>query len=185
MPASASISQSARHRHLWKSRPRRFSIPAACSILSDPATGEMIYRSQLGAPSARRGTRWMEEDLEKKRLDSRSSASGASTNHLRGSPHYLAPPAPTPWHHARHLSAHGVGASRRLGLSPREALAAATNNYSLQFGWNDARLIAAAAVPTSSSSTPIHGQHLERAPHLHHHPRWRTLDRNALLHLKK
>ena len=25
----------------------------------------------------------------------------------------------------------------RLGLSPREALAAATNNYSLQFGWNE------------------------------------------------
>jgi adenine deaminase len=25
----------------------------------------------------------------------------------------------------------------RMGLSPREALAAATNNYSLQFGWNE------------------------------------------------
>jgi adenine deaminase len=25
----------------------------------------------------------------------------------------------------------------RVGLSPREALAAATNNYSLQFGWNE------------------------------------------------
>jgi adenine deaminase len=25
----------------------------------------------------------------------------------------------------------------RLGLSPREALAAATNNYSIQFGWNE------------------------------------------------
>jgi imidazolonepropionase-like amidohydrolase len=25
----------------------------------------------------------------------------------------------------------------RLGLSAREALAAATNNYSLQFGWNE------------------------------------------------
>jgi len=24
-----------------------------------------------------------------------------------------------------------------MGLSPREALAAATNNYSLQFGWNE------------------------------------------------
>ena len=30
----------------------------------------------------------------------------------------------------------------RLGLSPREALAAATNNYALQFGWNDLGLIA-------------------------------------------
>jgi adenine deaminase len=30
----------------------------------------------------------------------------------------------------------------RLGLSPREALAAATNNYALQFGWNELGLIA-------------------------------------------
>jgi imidazolonepropionase-like amidohydrolase len=30
----------------------------------------------------------------------------------------------------------------RLGLSPREALAAATYNYSLQFGWKDLGLIA-------------------------------------------
>jgi len=25
----------------------------------------------------------------------------------------------------------------RIGLSPREALAAATNNYAIQFGWNE------------------------------------------------
>jgi imidazolonepropionase-like amidohydrolase len=31
----------------------------------------------------------------------------------------------------------------RLGLSPREALAAATNNYSLEFGWNELGQIAA------------------------------------------
>ena len=30
----------------------------------------------------------------------------------------------------------------RLGLTPREALAAATNNYALQFGWNELGLIA-------------------------------------------
>jgi len=30
----------------------------------------------------------------------------------------------------------------RIGLSPREALAAATNNYSIQFGWNDLGQIA-------------------------------------------
>jgi imidazolonepropionase-like amidohydrolase len=30
----------------------------------------------------------------------------------------------------------------RLGHSQREALAAATNNYSLQFGWNELGLIA-------------------------------------------
>ena len=30
----------------------------------------------------------------------------------------------------------------RLGLSPREALAAATSNYALQFGWNELGQIA-------------------------------------------
>ena len=30
----------------------------------------------------------------------------------------------------------------RLGLSPREALAAATNNYALQFGWTELGQIA-------------------------------------------
>ena len=30
----------------------------------------------------------------------------------------------------------------RIGLSPREALAAATNNYSIQFGWNELGQIA-------------------------------------------
>jgi imidazolonepropionase-like amidohydrolase len=30
----------------------------------------------------------------------------------------------------------------RLGLSPREALAAATNNYAIQFGWNELGLVA-------------------------------------------
>jgi imidazolonepropionase-like amidohydrolase len=30
----------------------------------------------------------------------------------------------------------------RLGLSPREALATATNNYAIQFNWNDLGLVA-------------------------------------------
>jgi imidazolonepropionase-like amidohydrolase len=30
----------------------------------------------------------------------------------------------------------------RIGLSSREALAAATNNYAIQFGWNELGLIA-------------------------------------------
>ena len=30
----------------------------------------------------------------------------------------------------------------RLGLSPQKALAAATNNYAIQFGWNELGLIA-------------------------------------------
>jgi imidazolonepropionase-like amidohydrolase len=35
-----------------------------------------------------------------------------------------------------------LGLLVRLGLSPREALAAATDNYALEFGWNELGLIA-------------------------------------------
>jgi imidazolonepropionase-like amidohydrolase len=73
----------------------------------------------------------------------------------------------------------------RIGLSPREALAAATNNYSLQFGWNElglitpgrrADIVVVDADPTNNiwnarriSSVIFEGE---------------VLDRDALLHLK-
>jgi imidazolonepropionase-like amidohydrolase len=74
----------------------------------------------------------------------------------------------------------------RLGLSPREALAAATNNYSLQFGWNELGLIAAGrradilvldANPTANiwNARRISTIIFDGEP----------LDRNSLLHLKK
>ena len=61
----------------------------------------------------------------------------------------------------------------RLGLSSREALAAATNNYSLQFGWNElgqitpgrrADILVVDGDPTA--------EHLERPPHLPAHHGW-------------
>ncbi len=59
----------------------------------------------------------------------------------------------------------------RLGFSPREALAAATNNYSLQFGWNELGLIApgrrADILVVDGDPT---AEHLERPPHLRPHP---------------
>ena len=74
----------------------------------------------------------------------------------------------------------------RLGLSPREALAAATDNYSLQLGWNELGLIAPGrradilvvdGDPTVSiwnarriSTIVLNGE---------------VLDRDSLLHLKK
>ncbi|MGB8847562.1 MAG: amidohydrolase family protein, partial [Terracidiphilus sp.] len=74
----------------------------------------------------------------------------------------------------------------RLGLSPREALAAATNNYSLQFGWNELGLIAPGrradilvvdADPTANiwNARRISAIILDGEP----------LERNALLHLKR
>ena len=74
----------------------------------------------------------------------------------------------------------------RLGLSPREALAAATNNYAIQFGWNEigqvapgrrADILVLDSDPTTSvwnarriSTLIMDGN---------------VVDRDALLHLKK
>jgi imidazolonepropionase-like amidohydrolase len=74
----------------------------------------------------------------------------------------------------------------RLGLSPREALAAATNNFANQFGWNElgqivpgrrADILVVDADPTINiwnarriSTIVLNGE---------------LLDRDSLLHLKK
>jgi hypothetical protein len=74
----------------------------------------------------------------------------------------------------------------RLGLSPREALASATNNYALQFGWNElgqiasgrrADILAVDADPTVNiwnarriSTIVLNGE---------------IVDRDALLHLRR
>src|SRR5208282_4123401 len=74
----------------------------------------------------------------------------------------------------------------RLGLSPREALAAATSNYSLQFGWNElgqiapgrrADILVVDADPTANiwNARRISGLIIDGEP----------LDRNFLLRLKK
>ena len=74
----------------------------------------------------------------------------------------------------------------RLGLSPREALAAATNNYSLQFGWNElgqitpgrrADILVVDADPTQNiwNARRISGLIMDG----------NVLDREALLRLKR
>jgi imidazolonepropionase-like amidohydrolase len=74
----------------------------------------------------------------------------------------------------------------RLGLSPREALAAATNNYSLQFGWNDLGLIAPgrrADILVVDGDPTVNVWNARRISTLILNGE--ELDRDALLHLKK
>lgn len=74
----------------------------------------------------------------------------------------------------------------RLGLSPREALAAATNNYALQLGWNElgqitpgrrADMVVLDADPTANiwNARNISGIVLDG----------NVLDRESLLNLRK
>jgi adenine deaminase len=58
-------------------------------------------------------------------------------------PHYLAGSGASAFGTMAGISLHTeLEMLVRLGLSPREALAAATNNYSVQFGWNELGQIA-------------------------------------------
>ncbi len=133
------------HRNLWKEPAASLLDPSSMFHPTDPASGEMLY--PLPAWSRHlpvMAQRWMEEDLQKKAGVHALRLWRINQSLFAAMPHYLA---------ASGADAMGTmpGISLdteldllvRMGLSPREALAAATNNYALQFGWNELGLIAA------------------------------------------
>ena len=74
----------------------------------------------------------------------------------------------------------------RLGLSPREALAAATNNYSLEFGWHELGLIAPgrrADILVLDADPTANIWNVRRISTLIFDGR--VIDRQSLLHVKK
>lgn len=132
------------HRNLWKEPAAALLDPAGLSAPPDRRTGEMDYSlspwtRHLPASSQR----WMEDSQRKKADLSAMRLWRINQAIYTAYPHYLA---------ASGAPAHGTmpGISMhtelellvRLGLSAREALAAATNNYAIQFGWNELGLIA-------------------------------------------
>jgi hypothetical protein len=176
------------HRNLWKEPAAALLDPGRMFHTSDPATGEMIYplptwEHHLPATAQR----WMEEDLEKKAGLTALRFWRINQTIFADFPHYLAASGADSMGTMPGISLHTeLELLVRLGLSPREALAAATNNYSLQFGWNELGLIAAGrradilvvdADPTANiwnarriSTIIFNGEPLER---------------NSLLHLKR
>jgi hypothetical protein len=132
------------HRNLWKEPAAALLDPARVYEPANRATGEMDYPL---APWARRlppmGQRYIQEGQRKKAEQSALRLWRINETLFAAFPHYLAASgAPV------RGALPGIGMHTelellvRLGLSPREALAAATNNYSLQFGWNELGLIA-------------------------------------------
>ncbi len=132
------------HRNLWKEPAAVLLDPAHLSMPPDRKTGEMDY--PLGAwtrhlPAS--AIRWLEEgqrkkaDLEAMRLWRINQAL------FTAFPHYLAASGAGAMGTMPGISMHTeLEMLVRLGLSPREALAAATNNYAIQFGWTELGLIA-------------------------------------------
>jgi hypothetical protein len=132
------------HRNLWKEPAAALLDPNRVFEPTDRATGEMEYSLSFWTrhlPAY--GLRWMETSQRKKAEQSAQRLWNINETIFFAYPHYLAGSgAPV------HGSLPGISMHTelellvRLGLSPREALAAATNNYSLQFGWNELGQIA-------------------------------------------
>jgi hypothetical protein len=133
------------HRNLWKEPAASLLDPARMFRPSNRATGELTYSLQpwtrrLPGPSQR----WMEESQRKKADQSALRLWNINEVIFSAYPHYLAASGAAVKGSMPGISLHTeLEMLVRLGLSPREALAAATNNYSLQFGWNELGQVAA------------------------------------------
>jgi hypothetical protein len=127
------------HRNLWKEPAAALLDPANVNNPTDRATGEMDY--PLSAWTRRlpgSSQRWMEENLRKKADQSAMRLWHINEALFSAYPHYLAASGAPVMGSLPGISMHTeMELLVRLGLSSREALAAATNNYSLQFGWNE------------------------------------------------
>jgi hypothetical protein len=140
MPAfSIHYAQLPEHRNLWKEPVAALLDPARVFEPANRATGEIDYPL---APWTRHlpayTQRWMEESLRKKADQSALRLWHINQTLFSAYPHYLAASGAPVYGSLPGISMHTeLELLVRLGLSPREALAAATNNYSLQFGWNE------------------------------------------------
>ena len=176
------------HRNLWKEPAASLLDPGRMYRPTDPATGDMIYPLPYWSrhlPAM--AQRWMEEDLQKKAGQTAFRLWRINQTIFSAFPHYLAGSGADAMGTMPGVSLQTeLELLVRLGLSPREALAAATNNYSLQFGWNDIGLIAPGrradvlvldADPTVNiwNARRISTIILDGEP----------LDRDSLLHLKR
>jgi hypothetical protein len=89
------------------------------------------------------GQHWVEQDLQKKASLQALRLWHSNETIFLAFPRYLAASGADAQGAMPGISLHTeLELLVRLGLSPREALAAATNNYALQFGWNELGLIA-------------------------------------------
>ncbi len=176
------------HRDLWTEPAAALLDPGRMFEPTDPATGDMMYplppwSHRLPAVAQR----WMEQDLQKKAAQSAMRLWRINQTIFSAFPHYLAGSGADAMGTMPGISLHTeLELLVRLGLSPREALAAATNNYSLQFGWNDLGLIAPgrrADILVLDGDPTVNVWNTRRISTLILNGE--VLDRDSLLHLKK
>jgi len=176
------------HRNLWKEPAAALLDPAHMSQPSDRTTGETIYPLPAWTrrlPAA--GQRYMVDSQRKKADQAAMRLWRINQTIYSAYPHYLAGSGAPAKGTMPGISMHTeLEMLVRLGLSPREALAAATNNYALQFGWNElgqitpgrrADILVVDGDPTANiwNARRISGLVVDG----------NVLDRDALLNLKK
>ena len=176
------------HRNLWKEPAASLLDPGRMYRPTDPATGDMIYPLPYWSrhlPAM--AQRWMEEDLQKKAGQTALRLWRINQTIFSAFPHYLAGSGADAMGTMPGISLQTeLELLVRLGLSPREALAAATNNYSLQFGWNDIGLIAPgrrADVLVLDADPTVNIWNARRISAIIFDGE--PLDRDSLLHLKR
>jgi hypothetical protein len=127
------------HRNLWKEPAAALLDPARVYDHANRETGEMDYPlSYWFRHLPAMGQRYLEESQRKKADQSVLRLWRINETLFSAYPHYLAASGAPVRSSLPGISMHTeLELLVRLGLSPREALAAATNNYSLQFNWNE------------------------------------------------
>jgi hypothetical protein len=136
---SVYYAQLPQHRNLWKEPAAALLDPARVYNHANRETGEIDYPLASWTrhlPAA--GVRYMEESQRKKADQSVLRLWRMNETLFSAYPHYLAASGAPVQGSLPGISMHTeLELMVLLGLSPREALAAATNNYSLQFNWNE------------------------------------------------
>jgi hypothetical protein len=127
------------HRNLWLEPAAALLNPANLSDPPDRQSGEITYPLSSWTrhlPNA--ALRWMEEGQRKKADQAAMRLWQINETIFAAGPHYLAASGASAMGTMPGISLHTeLEMLVRLGLSPREALAAATNNFALQFGWRE------------------------------------------------
>ena len=132
------------HRNLWREPAANLLDTANMYMPPDRSTGEITYPLASWTRHLPNMTvRWMEESQRKKADISAMRLWRINQAIYAGSPHYLAASGAAAMGTMPGISMHTeLEMLVRIGLSSREALAAATNNYALEFGWNELGQIA-------------------------------------------
>jgi hypothetical protein len=127
------------HRNLWKEPAAQLLDPKGLNAPSDPETGEAIYPLSTWARHLPNySVHWMEEGARHKADQEASKLWAINQAIFEAYPHYLAASGAPAMGTMPGISMHTeLEMLVRLGLSPREALAAATNNYAEQFHWSE------------------------------------------------